>query len=211
MAGPGDRPWHAPSVLEPLQLDALETDVWGWLVRGKADRRSPFRTPVVATVGADGLPSARTVVLRAVDPAARVLEFHTDIRSPKAGELAKLKAVTWLFYDPKRQLQVRANTEAIMHTSDSVADEAWAACALPSRAPYMVPRSPGASLRTHERPDSVAPPQVESAEHSESGRAHFMAVRCRVEVFDVLQLHAEGHRRARLELGPPSRATWLVP
>ncbi|MEM6293418.1 MAG: pyridoxamine 5'-phosphate oxidase family protein [Myxococcota bacterium] len=198
-------------MLEPLQLEGLATDVWGWLARGRADRRSPFRTPVVATVDEAGLPSARTVVLRAVDPAARVLEFHTDTRSPKAADVARFKAVTWLFYDPKRQLQVRAVTAASTHTTDAVADAAWAACALPSRAPYMVPRVPGSTLPAGQQPDAFAPPRVQSAEHSEVGRSHFLVVRCRVATFDVLQLHVDGHRRARVELGDAVSTTWLVP
>ncbi|MDW8443320.1 MAG: hypothetical protein RML45_02665 [Acetobacteraceae bacterium] len=62
-------------------LAALLDDTWRGLVRAAADRRHPWRTPVLATVAADGAPNARTVVLRAVDPITRRLRLHTDRRS----------------------------------------------------------------------------------------------------------------------------------
>ncbi|NBR79124.1 MAG: pyridoxamine 5'-phosphate oxidase, partial [Alphaproteobacteria bacterium] len=57
------------------------------LERGAADRRSAFHTPTVATIGLDGRPRLRTIVLRACDTANRSLRFHTDARSDKINEL----------------------------------------------------------------------------------------------------------------------------
>ena len=53
-----------------------------------ADQRGhPWRTPSLATVSPEGLPDARSVVLREVDPDQERLIFFTDARSPKVGQL----------------------------------------------------------------------------------------------------------------------------
>jgi len=54
-----------------MTLDEIRADAFRLIARGVADRRSPFRTPTLATVGVDGRPRLRTVVLRAFDAAAR--------------------------------------------------------------------------------------------------------------------------------------------
>ena len=53
------------------------------LLRGVRDRRAPTRHPTLATVTPDGRPKARTVVLRAADKQAGILELHTDLHSAK--------------------------------------------------------------------------------------------------------------------------------
>ena len=58
-------------------LEASLAEAWARLARGVKDRRSAFHTPVLASVGADGVPQVRTLVLRAADPVAWRLRFHT--------------------------------------------------------------------------------------------------------------------------------------
>ena len=50
-------------------LDASLAHAWRLLTRGVNDRRSGFHTPAIVTVGLDGAPAMRTVVLRHVDEA----------------------------------------------------------------------------------------------------------------------------------------------
>ena len=189
--------------MKPLQLETLEVDVWRWLGDALLERESPFRTPVVATVDARGEPEARTVVLRAVDPSTWMLAFHTDVRSSKHASLRTHRGVSWLFYDPVRLLQIRADGEASLHSEDALADAAWAAGPLPSRAPYLADVAPGTPI------ENPAPGvHVRDEAHSMLGRPRFCAVRCKVRTLDVLQLHAEGHRRARLQQGA---ARWVAP
>jgi pyridoxine/pyridoxamine 5'-phosphate oxidase len=64
-------------------LEGTLAYAWGLLERGVSDRHSPIHTPTVATIGGDGRPSIRTVVLRDCDLDARMLRFHTDRRAPK--------------------------------------------------------------------------------------------------------------------------------
>lgn len=189
--------------MTPIQLETLGPEVWGWLEAALVDRRDPFRTPAVVTVGLDGIPQARTVVLRAVDAAAWTLDFYTDVRSAKHDELANAPAAAWLFYDAARSLQIRATGIASVHVGDSVADAAWASSALASRAAYVSKTSPGSVI-------GAPAPSVflQDDAQAESGRTNFCAVRCTVREFDVLQLHSQGHRRAKVRA---DHAVWLAP
>ncbi|NJR71988.1 MAG: hypothetical protein HC782_02435 [Gammaproteobacteria bacterium] len=56
-------------------LSASLAHAWACLARGSADRRSPFHAPVVASVGIDGTPEQRTMILRKVDVPTRTLRF----------------------------------------------------------------------------------------------------------------------------------------
>ncbi len=190
-------------MLAPIRLSTVEADVWAMLERSLEHRESPLRTPVVATTGIDGTPQARTVVLRRVDARSHALEFHTDARSPKVAELARLDRVSWLFYDPPRMLQVRVGSVASVLTQGAAADAAWAATALRSRAPYLAEHDAGSPI------DAPGPAVfVRDEQHSLQGRAHFCLVRCAVLDLDVLQLHPHGHRRARVLDGV---ARWVAP
>ncbi len=185
------------------QLETLSTKIWEWLGVAAEDRDDPFRTPVVATVGLDGSPQARTVVLREVDPAAWTLDFYTDVRSPKHAELARSHAVMWLFYDVGRRIQLRVLTTASVHERDDVADRAWAWSGLASRAAYVSMDAPGSVIEAP-TPSQFLHDEAESVR----GRANFCVVRCRVREFDVLQLHPGRHRRASVRV---DGAEWRAP
>ena len=189
--------------MTPIELETLGTQSWSWLVLATADRDDPLRTPAVATLGWDGIPRARTVVLREADSAAWTLGFHTDVRSAKYDELLKSQAVTWLFYDAARSIQLRVMSTASVHTDDNIAERAWALSGLASRAAYVSERSPGSAIDAPTA--SVFLHDEAAAAH---GRANFCTVRCRVHEFDVLQLHPGGHRRARVRADD---AVWLAP
>ncbi len=189
--------------MTPIQLETINAVTWSWLGAAAEDREDPFRTPVVATVGLDGSPHARTVVLREVDSAAWTLVFYTDVRSPKYEELLNGKAVTWLFYDAARQLQVRATSTASLHTRDAAADRAWGWSAIASRAAYASASAPGAAIEA-----PIPSVFLRSQAEAEHGRANFCVVRCRVHELDVLQLHPGCHRRARVRV---DGAAWRAP
>ena len=58
----------------------LETAL-SYLERAAADRKSALHTPVLATIGLDGTPRTRMIVLRRMDRESGRLIFHTDLRS----------------------------------------------------------------------------------------------------------------------------------
>lgn len=201
---------------EPPGLEGLEAEIWDLLGRGYTDRHSPFRLPVVATVDAEGLPSARTVVLRHVDRAQRLIGFHTDMRSPKVEQLRQSAAVAWVFYDPRRKIQVRAQTVASLHVQDHTALGAWRNTPDHSRACYLAPRPPSTRLATGADPSSAVVNGTPDHDHSELGWPNFAVVRCRVTSYDWLWLAAFGHRRAEIAYDPrrfdtSPKVRWLVP
>ncbi|MDA0254323.1 MAG: pyridoxamine 5'-phosphate oxidase family protein [Planctomycetota bacterium] len=168
--------------------------------------RHPFHVFTIATLGLDGSPRSRTVVLRGFDGAAREIHFHTDARSPKAAELARDGRVALHWYDPTGRLQIRITALATLHHEDSIARQAWEAAAPMSRGCYTSPAAPGTPL------PEVPPAPPPAGPDSTRGRACFAVVCCRFDAVELLALHATGHERLRLDLGGDvPTATILAP
>ncbi len=190
-------------------LDATLAEAWRRLARGAADRRSGFHTVQLATIGADGGPRVRTVVLRAVTPALRLLRVHTDARSAKAAELAAEDRVEICGYDAHAKMQIRARGVATVHAADAVADAAWAGSGQGSRMAYRGELAPGARL---ERPETLDPVGAGREPLSDLGRENFLAVSVAVDRLEWLYLAAAGHRRAVYAWsGDAASARWLAP
>lgn len=186
-------------------LDGSLAEAWRLMVRGAADRRSPFHTIQVATIGLDGAPSVRTVVLRGVEPAAFTLRFHTDRRSGKIAELERDPRVQLHLYDPGRKVQIRLDGLATVHAEGPRHAASWAATRPMGRACYRTPVAPGAESAT---PGVAIPPPV----FDDDGLENFRVVAVRATTLDWLYLHALGHRRARYDLtGPAPSGRWVGP
>jgi pyridoxamine 5'-phosphate oxidase len=179
---------------------------WTCLSRGVNDRRSPFHTPSIATIGLDGRPRVRTVVLRGADPVQKLLRFHTDLRGGKVAEIERDPRIALHAYDPREKFQVRVEGTAAVHAQGKIADEAWAASKSMSRACYAVQVEPGRML---EGEDEIA----RARELSDVGlaRANFSVVVVQVERIETLYLAHAGHRRAVFELGEAVTSNWLAP
>lgn len=194
---PRPRPAHAHDLAE------LRAEAFRLLARGVADRRSAFHTPTLATVGLDGAPRARTLVLRGFEAASRTLRLHTDARSAKPAELAREPRCALHVYDPAAQVQVRLEGLARLHRDDAVAEAAWAASRPMSRMCYAIEPGPGTP---------VAAP-LPAPRDPAAGRAHFAVILLRFHRLEWLWLAAEGHRRARIawDAAGVEEATWLSP
>lgn len=184
------------------------------LGRGVVDRRHGFHVPAIATVGLDGAPQVRSVVLRRVDAAEGILSCHSDARSGKVAELAREPRMTWHFYAPELKLQLRVLSNAEYLRVGAVADEAWSRSELSSRRCYLAPRAPGAEC---DAPSPNLPPELvgrrPTVEESLPGREHFGVVRARSLAIDWLWLGADGHRRARFtrETSGAWAGAWIEP
>lgn len=188
-------------------LDATLDAALACLAAGARDRTDPFHTPALASVGLDGGPRARTVVLRGWDAGERVLRIHTDRRAAKAAELAANPAVALHVYDPARKLQLRLAGAASQHADDAGAAAAWAATQPMSRLCYQVVDPPGAPVAD---PRAVA----FDAAATGDGADHFMVLRIAVARIEWLYLAHEGHRRAAFEWDAAAArwaGRWLVP
>ena len=190
------RPGHADDLQE------CRREAFRLLARGVADRRSPFHTPTLATVGPDGAPSLRTVVLRAFDPTLRRLYVHTDARSAKAADIAAEPRVALHAYDAAARVQLRLSGRAVLHRGDAVADAAWSSSRAQSRVCYAIEPPPGTPI------DAPLP----GPDDASAGRDNFVVVAIGVETLEWLWLSVDGHRRARFDwTGHEPHATWLAP
>jgi 3-hydroxyisobutyrate dehydrogenase len=193
-------------------LDGVLKEVWKMLTRGATHFNDPFHWPVLGTTGSNGS-SLRTVILRDFVAADRILVCHTDARAEKIREIKKSPSVSWLFYHPKRKVQLRISGQATLHTDDQFAEAQWAATKLTSRLNYCATEAPGTTI---EKPSSGLPDfllkKIPTLLETQHGRNHFMAIACRIESMDWLRLSTMGNQRARFEWNEDGlHATWLVP
>ncbi len=188
-------------------LDAIPGECWRLLACGARERRTAFHTPALASLGLDGRPRLRTVVLRGVEASAGTLRFHCDRRSDKAAEIARDPRVALHVYDAPGKIQVRVEGWASLHADDALADAAWHASRPMSRAVYAVQPASGAPI-----PAGGAYASPERAEADSPGRADFAAVVVAAETIEFLHLARAGHRRARFTLaGGVWIGGWRVP
>jgi pyridoxamine 5'-phosphate oxidase len=190
--------------------DLTETlaESWRLMARGVADRRSAFHHPTIATLGLDGRPRARTVILRGCGPSERSLRFHTDNRSDKVREIARDNRVSAHFYDSAAKIQIRIDGRATVHSDDGLADAAWMETRVFSRQCYGILPGPGTTIAQGE--DFFLPETTDEA--TLPGRAHFSAVTLEVENLEWLYLASSGHRRALFCWnGTGVSSQWLTP
>lgn len=195
----------------PESLEEVLSDTWARLEAGARQPGTPFHTPALATLDGDEC-AVRTVVLRRVDVPERRLVCHTDRRSPKTDQMARRPRVTWLFYDAREKIQVRASGIASLHRDDALAETQWEASRPMSRRCYLGASPSIASReRTSGLPDALRE-RTPTPSHSESGRQNFLVVACVVQSLDWLHLHAGGHARAAFVWdGQQWDSTWLTP
>jgi pyridoxine/pyridoxamine 5'-phosphate oxidase len=187
----------------PTTLDAVLAMAQDALAHGAADRHSAFHTPTLATLGLDGAPTLRTVVLRGFEPATRGLCIHTDRRSPKFAALAADPRAMLHGYDAATGMQLRLAGRATLHHDDAIADAAWAASRKTSRMTYATASAPGTAL--------PAPPPA--PEDPLGGRENFAALTLRFDRLDWLLLDPAGHARARFDwaIDGTMTASWVAP
>lgn len=150
-----------------------------------------MHTPSVATLGLDGRPRIRTVVLREFNEACGMLRFHTDRRSEKVSELARDPRIGVHFYDDAAKVQLRIDGNATIHCEGAVADAAWLASQRMSRVCYGTDPAPGSVI---ERADAFRLPDIEL--EIAAGREHFAAIVVTISAIEWLWLKSGGHRRA---------------
>lgn len=94
-----------------------------WFDEAVASTVPEANAMIVATVGPDGAPSQRTVLLKSFDEQGFV--FHTNYDSRKGHELAGNPRVALLFYWAELERQVRIRGTAA-HTATDESDAYWA-------------------------------------------------------------------------------------
>ncbi len=176
----------------------IREQIWRELARASQDRHHAWRTPVLATVGSDGLANARVVVLREVDADRQTLRVYTDSRSPKVRELLLQPQALFVFWSDRLNWQLRARVTISVETSDPEVRVRWERVRQSaSAADYLGPVAPGDDLES-------ARGGIASADTGH----HFALLSAQVEEMDWLELSRNGHRRANLS---GDRWRWLAP
>jgi pyridoxamine 5'-phosphate oxidase len=187
-------------------------EVWAMLQRGVTHFRDPFHWPALGTVG-EGDCNLRTVILRQFILPDRILVCHTDSRATKAKEILDTNRTSWLFYHPKKMIQLRIKGQTTLHTDDPFAEDQWAATRITSRLNYCAAHAPGTPV---EKPSSGLSDfllnKIPTLFETARGRKYFMVITCRIDSLDWLMLSVGGNRRARFDWEDNNlRATWLIP
>ena len=195
---------------KPATLAELNAALWQELTRAPRDKHHEWRTPVLATLDGD-VADARTVVLREVDAAAATLLIYTDSRSGKLAQLQASPVGTLVMWSRRLSWQLRLRVALSADTDGLAVATRWARLRLsPAAQDYLSPLPPGSEV-TEPAEAAVAAAPAESAPPLRSAppeRGHFAVLRARVLSTDWLELHRDGHRRARFDA---DGARWLVP
>ena len=174
------------------------------------NRASPFRIPVFMCSYQDEL-DGRIVVLRKSDRKQKLLQFHTDLRSPKVEILKKNKNASLLFYDKEEKIQLRVKVQCEVNNQNSITEESWKKTLHISRRCYLTDNPPGT---ISDNPTSGMISKLEefdyTLEQSEDGYKNFTVIKCKIKSIEWLYLAAKGHRRAKFDL-ETNKNDWLVP
>lgn len=196
-------------------LDLSFAKAWDLIEPGVNKRASPAHTPVVGTIGDDGAPQLRIMVLREADRVKRRLRFHTDVRSTKMQEIASNGKTSVLMYDAAEKLQLRLWGEARVHDDTTDVDKAWSSSTTFARRCYMAERPPASPSR---EPTSGLPSWIEGCQPEElqlmDARANFAVLWFEIDAIEWLYLANKGHRRARWDWHDGTQSwlgRWLIP
>ena len=178
-------------------LEAIEAAVLRELGAAVHHKSHPWRVGVLATTDGD-IGDARSVVLREWDETQRTLLIYTDARSPKVEQLSAHPLGTLVLWSERLGWQLRLRVKLELQTAGLAVSSRWARLKMtPAAHDYLSPLPPGTAMEHRHGP----PPVRES-------RSHFAVMVARVQAVDWLELHADGHRRARFD----SRgARWVAP
>ena len=191
-------------------LKEIQNKYWSMLDDAVTNRASPFRIPVFICAHQDEI-DGRIVVLRKSDRGNNLLQFHTDLRSPKVGILKKNNKASLLFYDKEEKIQLRVKVDCEINNQNSTTEESWNKTQHISRRCYLTDNPPGT---ISEKPTSGMISKLEdfdyTMEQSEEGYKNFTVIKCNIKSVEWLYLAAKGHRRAKFDLENNKNA-WLVP
>ena len=191
-------------------LEEIQIKLWSMLDDAVINRSSSFRIPVFICADQNDI-DGRIVVLRKSDKSNNVLQFHTDLRSPKVNILKKNKNASLVFYDKEEKIQLRVKVTCEINNNNPLAEESWKKTQHISRRCYLTDSGPGT---VSEKPTSGMISKLEdfdyTMEQSEKGYENFTVIKCKIKSIEWLYLAAKGHRRAIFDL-ESKKQKWLVP
>ncbi|RXV68954.1 pyridoxamine 5'-phosphate oxidase [Burkholderia stabilis] len=183
--------------------------LWSCLESGVSVQRSPFTMLQAATLGVDGAPKVRTIVLRQVSRADRVLSFHTDARSEKVAELRRDPRIALVANDLDALVQIRAEGVASICDDEAQRRAIWQSSRPHTLLLYRAPLPPGTPVAS---PEAAHVAANEGAAASDDGYENFCLLHVTVKRLDWLELARAGHRRAVFDLNESGyESRWIAP
>ena len=178
-------------------LESSHAELWRQLELAAMEKAHPWRTPVLATINGH-LADARTVVLREIDAREQRFLIYTDERAAKVPQLLSHPVGTLVMWSATIGWQLRCRVHLGLEMTGLAASSRWARIKLsPDAQDYLSPLPPGTPLDAD--PEPAPAPAL---------RDYFSVISAKVLSIDWLELHAQGHRRARFE---NNTARWLQP
>ena len=201
------------SMLSKENTNEIFEDIKKNLIRGVKDRKHTFHTPVFCNIGNQKGIESRVVVLREFDSNNMMLNFHTDIRSPKIADLMQNNNSLFVFYDQKLKVQLRIKTISSINNQNKISEKMWERTKLVSRKCYLTQKPPSSVTSLPE--DGIAHKlkgKEPTLEESEKGYKNFTVVQNKIHQIDWLHLAASGHRRLKIILKDSAPFFhWIIP
>lgn len=190
-------------------MDELLKEVWDYLESGASaeEKRSAFTMMQLATVGLNGLPSVRTVVMRRADRENSLLAFHTDLRSPKVHEIEMKPHVAIVVGDWPAGIQIRLDGIARVVQNHDERLAIWNSSRPRTLTLYRAPLAPGTAIESpeHARPSPLVYGQVDGFEN-------FCVIEVCIQKIDFLDVSRDIHRRAKFSFTQGEwQASWVAP
>ncbi|WP_126226519.1 pyridoxamine 5'-phosphate oxidase family protein [Burkholderia ambifaria] len=183
--------------------------LWSCLESGVGAQRSPFTMVQAATLGIDRAPKVRTIVLRQVSRADRLLTFHTDARSEKVAELRRDPRIAVVANDLDALVQIRAEGVASICDDETQRRAIWQSSRPHTLLLYRAPLRPGTPIESAEEAH-VTPSPGDAL--TDDGYRNFCLVHVTVTRIDWLELARAGHRRAIFDVNDDGyEGRWIAP
>lgn len=181
--------------------------VWD-VLHAAATSRSPFNFLQLATIGLDGSPQLRTIVLRGCDRDKATVSFVTDMRSPKVAEIMRDPRVSLVGFDGEKSAQLRLSGIATVVADEVARKSMWDRLRHRTLVLFDAPFAPGTPVDDEGRPLVRIPEDDGSADPYE----RFAVLDVIIDRAEWLDLATESHERRRfLRRGGEWDAVRLTP
>jgi hypothetical protein len=159
-----------------------------------SDAKHGFHHFCFSSINQNNEPESRVVILRHFDAKARVILFHTDIRSSKCDQIKKNSKSTALFYSQELKTQLQFKTEAEINYKNDLSLKSWTKATMQARRTYMKIHPPGSIINDN---SDILPTDVLSKspndEESLAGLNNFAVIKLTFHSLRILNLNCRGN------------------
>ena len=196
--------------MKNLSLNKILEQVWKAIKDGIKDGSSSFHIFTISTINLQGYPSSRSIVIRSLNQAKRIISFNTDTRSNKWKELETNSQLGLHFYDSKFKIQIRISGSAKLYYNDLEWEKAWNESEEMSKIYYSSLFSPNSKIDDPMETDNLI--KNIKRKQIEKGKKNFGKINVKINKIDWLYLLHTGHRRAVFKFHKNNISmSWIAP